>query len=45
MHGSNSNITPHPRSNAFYVFNSVENKLGAPFASNRPRPDYIATRD
>nr|WP_309118413.1 ectoine hydroxylase [Paenibacillus sp.] len=45
MHGSNSNITPYPRSNAFFVYNSVENKLVAPFASQRPRPDYIATRD
>ncbi len=45
MHGSNSNITPYPRSNAFFVFNSVDNKLTAPFASAKPRPDYIATRD
>lgn len=45
MHGSNSNITPYPRSNAFFVFNSVENKLVEPFASPKPRPDYIATRD
>ncbi|HZG87616.1 ectoine hydroxylase [Paenibacillus sp.] len=45
MHGSNSNITPYPRSNAFFVFNSVENKLTTPFAASKPRPDYIATRD
>lgn len=45
MHGSNSNITPFPRSNAFFVFNSVENKLGRPFGAKEPRPDYIATRD
>jgi ectoine hydroxylase len=45
MHGSNSNITPYPRSNAFFVFNSVENKLVEPFASQKPRPNYIATRD
>lgn len=45
MHGSNSNITPYPRSNAFFVFNSVENKLVEPFAAKAPRPDYIATRD
>lgn len=44
MHGSNSNITPFPRSNAFFVFNSVENKLVDPFAAGKPRPDYIATR-
>lgn len=45
MHGSNSNITPYPRSNAFFVFNSVENKLVQPFASRNPRPEYIATRN
>ncbi|UFJ41185.1 ectoine hydroxylase [Brevibacillus humidisoli] len=45
MHGSNGNITPMPRSNVFYVYNSVENKLVAPFSGQMPRPDYIATRD
>ncbi|MGS0758648.1 phytanoyl-CoA dioxygenase family protein, partial [Roseateles sp. GG27B] len=24
MHGSNSNITPYPRSNVFFVYNSVD---------------------
>ncbi|WP_166238281.1 ectoine hydroxylase [Paenibacillus turpanensis] len=45
MHGSNGNITPFPRSNIFYVYNSVENKLQAPYSGLKPRPDYIATRD
>ncbi|MBD2845662.1 ectoine hydroxylase [Paenibacillus sp. IB182496] len=45
MHGSNSNITPLPRSNVFLVFNSVENRLVAPFSGQQPRPEYIATRD
>lgn len=44
MHGSSSNISPLPRSNAFFVYNSVENRLEAPFSSKKPRPDYIATR-
>lgn len=44
MHGSSSNITPHPRSNIFLVFNSVENPPQAPFAAPRPRPSYIAAR-
>jgi len=44
MHGSSANISPYPRSNAFFVYNSVENKLEDPFASQKPRPDYIATR-
>ena len=45
MHGSNGNITPDPRSNVFFVYNSVENVPEAPFAAGRPRPDFIATRD
>lgn len=44
MHGSNSNITPHPRSNVFMVFNSVENTLVEPFAASERRPDWIANR-
>jgi ectoine hydroxylase len=45
MHGSNGNITPFPRSNAFMVYNAVSNRLVDPFAAARPRPDFIATRD
>jgi len=44
MHGSNSNITPYPRSNAFFVYNSVENSLVQPFCGIAPRPEFIATR-
>ena len=44
MHGSNSNITPYPRSNIFMVFNSTENKIGAPYSGQQPRPDFIASR-
>lgn len=44
MHGSNSNISPWPRSNIFLVYNSIENTLQAPFCGCKPRPDYIATR-
>ncbi|HEX6448256.1 MAG TPA: ectoine hydroxylase [Trebonia sp.] len=45
MHGSNSNITPFPRSNVFVVFNSVENTLEEPFGAPSPRPPFIASRD
>ena len=45
MHGSNSNITTYPRSNVFFVYNSVENTLVDPFSAARPRPDFIAARD
>ena len=44
MHGSNSNITPYPRSNVFFVYNSVENTLQEPFCGLRPRPQHIAAR-
>jgi ectoine hydroxylase len=44
MHGSNSNITPYPRRNVFFVYNSVENQLLDPFCGLAPRPEHIATR-
>lgn len=44
MHGSNSNITPYPRSNIFMVYNSMENQLVEPFSGKAPRPEYIAHR-
>ncbi len=44
MHGSNSNITPFPRSNFFVVYNALSNRLIAPFGGKRPRPDFLAKR-
>jgi ectoine hydroxylase len=44
MHGSNSNISPLPRTNVFFVYNSVENTLVEPFSGQKPRPGYIADR-
>lgn len=44
MHGSNSNITPLPRSNIFIVYNSVDNTPVAPFCGLAPRPNFIAER-
>lgn len=44
MHGSNGNITPFPRSNAFFVFNAMSNRLEAPFAAPAPRPAFLANR-
>lgn len=44
MHGSNGNITPMPRANAFLVYNAMSNAIGTPFGPKRPRPDYIAAR-
>ena len=44
MHGSNGNITPWPRSNAFFVYNAMSNRVVAPFCKQAPRPEYICTR-
>ncbi|MEX2542232.1 MAG: ectoine hydroxylase [Trueperaceae bacterium] len=45
MHGSNGNITPFARSNAFFVFNAMSNQLDEPFGAKKPRPDFLAQRD
>ena len=45
MHGSNSNITHLPRSNAFFVYNAMSNAVEAPFNDVEPRPEFIATRE
>lgn len=44
MHGSTGNMSPYPRHNVFFVFNSVENELQAPFCGLPPRPDFLAER-
>lgn len=44
MHGSNSNISPYPRSNLFFVYNSVDNTLEQPRSGLPPRPEFIAAR-
>lgn len=44
MHGSNSNITPLPRTNLFFVYNSVANSLQSLFCGKAPRPEFIAAR-
>jgi ectoine hydroxylase-related dioxygenase (phytanoyl-CoA dioxygenase family) len=35
MHGSNGNISPYPHANLFFVYNSVDNRLGC--SARRPR--------
>ena len=45
MHGSGGNMSPYPRSNLFMVYNSVENRLDAPFGGKRPRPGFVTSRD
>eukprot|EP00761_Pharyngomonas_kirbyi_P012243 gb/GECH01012270.1/.p1 GENE.gb/GECH01012270.1/~~gb/GECH01012270.1/.p1 ORF type:complete len:470 (+),score=90.73 gb/GECH01012270.1/:1-1410(+) len=42
LHGSHSNISPFDRTNAFFVLNSMSNKIqDVP----NPRPEHIACRD
>jgi len=45
MHGSSANITPFARSNAFFVFNSLKNRIVAPFGGMAPRPEFVAARE
>jgi ectoine hydroxylase len=45
MHGSNGNITPYPRANAFLVYNALSNRLVEPFGGRAPRPPFVAARD
>jgi ectoine hydroxylase len=44
MHGSNSNITPYARSNAFLVYNALRNQVTEPFCEQAPRPEFICSR-
>lgn len=44
LHGSPENISPQPRSNLFFVYNSVHNRPERPFCGRPPRPDYVAER-
>lgn len=45
MHASGVNLSPYPRSNAFFVYNSVENQVVEPFGHIPPRPEHIAARE
>ncbi|MGV8854714.1 MAG: ectoine hydroxylase [Devosia sp.] len=45
IHGSNGNITPFPRSNAFFVYNAWSNRVVEPFAAKSPRPAFLSSRD
>lgn len=44
LHGSNANMSCWPRSNLFFVYNSVNNTLVEPFCGNKPRPEFLANR-
>lgn len=44
LHASNRNLSPWPRANLFFVYNSVDNVLEQPFSGTEPRPQFLATR-
>lgn len=44
LHASNKNLSPWPRSNLFFVYNSVDNQLQEPSGGTAPRPEFLATR-
>ncbi len=44
LHGSNANMSPDPRSNVFFVYNRCDNQCVAPFAADKPRPEFLAHR-
>lgn len=45
LHASNSNMSPWPRSNLFFVYNSIENQLEDPYCGMEPRPEFLAARE
>lgn len=44
LHASNENMSPWPRSNLFFVYNSVDNRLEQPFSAPSPRPEHLGAR-
>lgn len=45
MHGSPDNISPASRTNAFFVYNSVENTPQEPFAARERRAPFLCLND
>ncbi|SDK37050.1 phytanoyl-CoA dioxygenase family protein [Microbulbifer yueqingensis] len=45
LHGSPDNISNEPRQVAMCVYNSVHNRPVAPFGGQKPRPDFLSSRD
>jgi ectoine hydroxylase len=44
LHASNSNMSPWPRANLFFVYNSIDNRLVEPFGGTAPRPEFLGAR-
>lgn len=45
LHASNANMSPWPRSNLFFVYNSIENQLTRPFCGTSARPEFLGNRE
>lgn len=45
LHASNENMSPWPRSNLFFVYNSLSNTLEEPYAAPGRRPNHLGNRD
>ncbi|HSH02863.1 MAG TPA: phytanoyl-CoA dioxygenase family protein [Anaerolineae bacterium] len=45
MHASPDNLSPWPRTNLFWVYNSMENQAAEPYIERPPRPSFLASRD
>lgn len=45
LHASNENMSPWPRSNLFFVYNSVDNQLEEPYAAPQRRPEFLGARE
>jgi len=46
MHGSPDNISPWPRINLMFVYNSIENgPVDKPFGAAKPRPEFLRCTD
>ena len=46
MHNSPDNISPSPRANLLFVYNSVDNQPeDIPFGAAKPRPEYLRNTD
>lgn len=45
LHASNADMSPYPRSNLFFVYNSVHNRLAVPYGGTDPRPEFLGARN
>jgi ectoine hydroxylase len=44
LHVSNPNVTPHQRTNLFFVYNNIDNALKQPYCEASQRPEWMGSR-